>query len=25
MVRMGEQVDIYDADDAKTFGPLSDR
>ena len=22
MVRMGEQVDIYDADDAKAFGPL---
>jgi uncharacterized cupin superfamily protein len=22
MVRMGEQVDIYDVDDAKTFGPL---
>ena len=22
MVRMGEQVDIYDADDSKAFGPL---
>ena len=22
MVRMGKQVDIYDADDAKPFGPL---
>ena len=22
MVRMGQQVDIYDADDAKAFGPL---
>jgi hypothetical protein len=22
MVRMGQQVDIYDADDAKGFGPL---
>ena len=22
MVRMGEQVDIYDADDAKAFGPI---
>ena len=22
MVRMGQQVDVYDADDAKGFGPI---